>query len=63
MKEKEEKFKLVIPTEKYKRKAIKYIKEHNRHKSEINGSGFLYMYLKDYKGWLQRLDFFFNFNF
>lgn len=56
MKEKEEKFRLVVPTEKYKRKAIKYIKEHNRYHSEINGSGLLYMYLKDYKGWLQRLD-------
>ena len=43
MKKKEEKFRLVIPTEKYKKKAIRYIKEHNRYHSEINGSGFLYM--------------------
>ena len=56
MKKKEEKFKLVIPTEKYKRKAIRYIKEHNRYHSEINGSGFLYMYINDYKGWLKKLE-------
>lgn len=56
MRKKEEKFKLVIPTIKYKRKAIKYIKEHNRYHSEINGSGFLYMYLKDYEGWLKKLE-------
>lgn len=56
MRNKEEKFKLVIPTTEYKKKAIKYIKEHNKYHSEIIGSGFLYMYLKDYEGWLSKLE-------
>ena len=42
MKFKNEKFKLVTPTIKYKRKAIKYIKEHKKYNSRINGSGLLY---------------------
>lgn len=56
MKNKEEKFKLVIPTERYKRKAIKYIKEHRKYKSAINGSGALYEYLDDYETWLALLE-------
>ena len=57
MKFKNEKFKLVIPTIKYKRKAIKYIKEHNKYKSRINGSGLLYEYIYDYEKWLKKLDY------
>ncbi len=56
MKRKEEKFKLVTPTIAYKRKAIKYIKEHNKYKSPINGSGLLYNYLDDYEEWLKLLE-------
>ena len=52
---KEEKFKLIIPNLEYKKKAIKYIKEHNKYKSPINGSGLLYEYLNDYEGWLRKL--------
>ena len=57
MKFKNEKFKLVTPTIKYKRKAIKYIKEHNKYNSRINGSGLLYEYINDYESWLKKLDF------
>ena len=57
MKFKNEKFKLVTPTIKYKRKAIKYIKEHNKYNSRINGSGLLYEYTKDYDGWLKKLEY------
>lgn len=57
MKEKEEKFRLVVPTEKYKRKAIKYIKEHNKYNSRINGSGLLYEYINDYEKWLKKLEY------
>lgn len=57
MKHKEEKFKLVVPTMEYKKKAIKYIKEHKKYQSPINGSGLLYEYLKDYEGWLKKLDY------
>ncbi len=57
MKFKNEKFKLVIPTIKYKRKAIKYIKEHNRYNSRINGSGLLYEYINDYEKWLKKLEY------
>lgn len=56
MRNKDEKFELVVPTIKYKRKAIKYIKEHNKYGSRINGSGMLYEYLDDYKGWLKKLE-------
>lgn len=56
MKFKNEKFKLVTPTIKYKRKAIKYIKEHNKYNSRINGSGLLYEYVDNYEGWLKKLD-------
>ena len=52
-----EKFELVTPTIKYKRKAIKYIKEHNKYSSRINGSGLLYDYLDNYEGWLKKLDY------
>ena len=54
---KEEKFKLIIPNLEYKKKAIKYIKEHNKYKSPINGSGLLYEYLNDYEGWLRKLEY------
>lgn len=57
MKIKNEKFKLVIPTIKYKRKAIKYIKEHNKYNSRINGSGLLYEYINDYEKWLEKLEY------
>lgn len=57
MKNKNEKFKLVIPTIKYKRKAIKYIKEHNKYNSRINGSGLLYEYINDYEKWLKKLEY------
>lgn len=57
MKFKNEKFELVIPTIKHKRKAIKYIKEHNKFGSRINGSGLLYEYLDNYEGWLEKLDY------
>ncbi|MBR2704734.1 MAG: GNAT family N-acetyltransferase [Clostridia bacterium] len=57
MKFKNEKFKLVTPTIKYKRKAIKYIKEHNKYNSRINGSGLLYEYINDYESWLKKLDY------
>ncbi|MBQ3409012.1 MAG: GNAT family N-acetyltransferase [Clostridia bacterium] len=57
MKYRNEKFKLVIPTIKYKRKAIKYIKEHHKYNSRINGSGLLYEYLNDYDGWLKKLEY------
>ena len=57
MSNKDEKFELVVPTIKYKRKAIKYIKEHNKYSSRINGSGLLYEYLDDYKGWLKKLEY------
>ena len=56
MRNKDEKFELVVPTIKYKRKAIKYIKEHNKYGSRINGSGMLYEYLDDYNGWLKKLE-------
>lgn len=57
MRDKEEKFKLVVPTLEYKKKAIKYIKEHNKYKSKINGSGLLYEYVNDYEGWLKKLEY------
>ena len=56
MKNKEIKFKLVRPTIEYKKKAIKYIKEHKRYRSPINGSSMLYSYLKDYEGWLEKIE-------
>lgn len=57
MKNVDEKFRLVIPSMEYKRQAIKYIKEHIKYKSRINGSGLLFEYLNDYEGWLKKLDY------
>ena len=57
MKEKIDKFKFVTPTIEYKKKAIKYIKEHQKYKSKINGSGYLANYLNDYEGWLKILEY------
>lgn len=56
MKSKIEKFELVIPGKRHKRKAIEYIKEHRKYNSKINGSGALYEYLDDYDGWLELLE-------
>lgn len=51
-----EKFKYEIPTLKRKEDAIDYIKEHIEAKSNINGVGGLDRYIKDYEGWLKKLE-------
>lgn len=51
-----EKFKYEIPTLNRKEDAIDYIKEHIEAKSNINGVGGLDRYIKDYKGWLKKLE-------
>ena len=56
MEEKTEKFKLVIPTIKYKEKALEYIKELYSFNSSINGVGGLNRYLENYEDWLEKLE-------
>ena len=50
------KFKLVIPTEKYKEDSINYVKETIESGSEVNGVGSLDKYLDDYEKWLEYRD-------
>ena len=51
-----EKFKFVVPTIKWKQKAIDFINEFYQYNSDINGTGGLQRYLDNYEGWLEKLE-------
>lgn len=51
-----EKFKFVIPTIEWKKKAIDFINEFYKYNSNINGTGGLQRYLDNYEGWLEKLE-------
>ena len=50
------KFKFVIPTIEWKKKAIDFINEFYKYNSNINGTGGLQRYLDNYEGWLEKLE-------
>lgn len=50
-----EQLSLVIPSIKYKDKAIEYIKEHYQYNSHINGCGGLDRYIDNYDEWLKKI--------
>ena len=51
-----DKLRFEIPSIKRKQDAIDYINEFYQYNSEINGSGGLDRYVKDYEGWLEKLE-------
>ena len=51
-----EKFKFVVPTIEWKKKAIDFINEFYKYNSNINGTGGLQRYLDNYEGWLEKLE-------
>ena len=51
-----EKFKFVVPTIEWKKKAIDFINEFYKYNSNINGTGGLQRYLDNYEGWLGKLE-------
>ena len=51
-----EKFKFVVPTIEWKKKAIDFINEFYKYNSNINGTGGLQSYLDNYEGWLDKLE-------
>ncbi len=51
-----EKFKFVIPTIEWKKKAIDFINEFYKYNSNINSTGRLQRYLDNYEGWLEKLE-------
>ena len=54
------KFRYEEPSIKRKEEAIDYIEEHLKYKSDINGSGSLDSYYKDYELWLDLLNYYKN---
>ena len=50
-----EQLSLVIPSIKYKDKAIEYIKEHYQYNSHINGCGGLDRYIDNYEEWVKKI--------
>lgn len=48
-----ESFRLAKPSIAHKERAIEYIREHQKMKSEINGAGGLSRYVNNYEKWLR----------